>query len=205
MIDKFVCAEIPNPDMDPLLHEIVKAKMMHGPCGLLNKNSPCMKDRVCTKHYPAKLLQETQKVEDGYPKYRRRSTDDGGFKGSFINSMDLDNIWVVPYNPVLLRTFNAHINVEITRSVKSIKYINKGSNQAAFGLDKNADIDEIKIYECGRYINSSEGVWRILGFPIHDRYPTITHLDVYLENEQHVYFTTDNMMQRQSNPPKTTL
>ncbi|XP_060858512.1 uncharacterized protein LOC132935889 [Metopolophium dirhodum] len=80
MIDKFVCAEIPNPDVDPLLYEIVKANMIHGPCGLLNKNSPCMKGGVCSKRYPVTLIQETQRGEDGYPKYRRRSTNDGGFK-----------------------------------------------------------------------------------------------------------------------------
>jgi len=113
MIDKFVCAEIPNPDVDPLLYEIVKANMIHGPCGLLNKNSPCMKEDACSKRYLVTLIQETQRGEYGYPKYRRRSTNDGGFTLS-IKSIDLDNRWVVPYNPVLLRTFSAHINVEIT-------------------------------------------------------------------------------------------
>lgn len=46
IIDKFVYAEIPNPDVDPLLYEIVKSNMMHGPCDLLNKTSPCMTDGV---------------------------------------------------------------------------------------------------------------------------------------------------------------
>lgn len=206
MIDKFVCAEIPNPDEDPLLHEIVTANMMHGPCGILNRNSPCMKDGACSKRYPAMLIQETQRGQDGYPKYRRRSTNDGGFKIR-IRSFDLDNRWVVPYNPVLLRTFNAHINVEITSSIKSIKYVckyvTKGSDQAAFGLGN--DIDEIKMYESGRYISSSEAVWRILGFNIHDRYPAITHLDVHLENGQRVYFTEQNIAERLENPPTTTL
>lgn len=59
MIDKFVCTEIPNPEVDPLLYDIIKANMMHGPCGLLNKNPPCIKDGVCSKRYPAVLLQDT--------------------------------------------------------------------------------------------------------------------------------------------------
>lgn len=53
--------------------------------------------------------------------------------------MDIDNSWVVPFNPVLLRTFNAHINIEYCNSVKSIKYIckyvNKGSDHASFTLE----------------------------------------------------------------------
>jgi len=53
--------------------------MMHGPCGLLNKNSPCMKDGICSKHYPAALLRETKRDETGYLKYRCL-TDDDGFK-----------------------------------------------------------------------------------------------------------------------------
>jgi len=62
-----------------------------------------MKEGVYSKCYPVTLIQETQRSEDDYPKYRKRSINDGGFKVS-IKSIDLDNRWVVPYNPVLLRT-----------------------------------------------------------------------------------------------------
>jgi hypothetical protein len=77
---------------------------------------------------------------------------------------------------VLLRTFSANINVEITSSIKSIKYVckyvTKGSDHAAFGLGKTDNTNEIKIYESGRYIRSLEAAWKIVGFYIHDRYPT---------------------------------
>lgn len=43
--------------------------MIRGLCGLLNKHSACMKDGLCKKYYPAMLLQEIQRGEDGYPKY----------------------------------------------------------------------------------------------------------------------------------------
>lgn len=124
-----------------------------------------------------------------------------------VKNMDLDNRWVVPYNPVLLRTFEAHINVELCNSIKSIKYvckyINKGSDQAAFGLQN--DFDEVTRYESGRYISSSEAAWRIFCFPIHERYPPVMHLSVHLENGQRVYFTPDNFGDRIKNPPNTTL
>nr|XP_034195037.1 uncharacterized protein LOC117611211 [Osmia lignaria] len=124
-----------------------------------------------------------------------------------INEIELDNCWVVPYNPVLLRIFNVHVNVELCNSVKSIKYIckyvNKGSDQAAFVVE--SERDEVKLYESGRYISSSEAVRRILAFPIHERYPTVFHLAVHLENGQRVHFNSKNLAERLSNPPQTTL
>ena len=205
-IDTVIFAEIPDPEQDPLLYDIVKFNMIHGPCGNFRYNSPCMKGGICSKKYPRPLNKDTQTGEDGYPQYRRRSPADGGFTVE-INKMTLDNRWVVPYNPVLSRSFNAHINVEYCNSVKSIKYIckyvNKGSDQASFAL-KN-ERDEVKLYESGRYISSSEAVWRILAFPIHERFPTVFHLAVHLENGQRVYFTSNNLAQKLSSPPKTTL
>ncbi|XP_071575067.1 uncharacterized protein [Temnothorax nylanderi] len=184
MIDKVICAEIPDPLKDSLLHNIVKANMIHGPCGGLNYNSPCMKEGRCSKRYPRIFKNDTQTGGDGYPQYRRRSPADGGYTVE-INGIELDNRWVVPYNPVLLRIFNAHINVELCNSVKSIKYIckyvNKGSDQAVFALE--SEKNEVKMYENGRYISSSEAVWRILAFPIHERYPSVFHLNVHLEND----------------------
>ncbi|GFQ97538.1 ATP-dependent DNA helicase [Trichonephila clavata] len=108
--------------------------------------------------------------------------------------------------PFWSRTFNVHINVEFCNSVKSIKYIckyvNKGTDQATFGVE---DLDEVTRYESGRYISSSEAVWRILCFPIHERFPPVMHLSVHLENGQRVYFTEDNAIHKIIIPQKTTL
>ena len=40
--NKVVCAEIPDPISNPLLYNIVTKQMIHGPCGSINQNSPCM-------------------------------------------------------------------------------------------------------------------------------------------------------------------
>lgn len=53
-IDKYVCAEIPDPEKDPAGYAAVKRFMMHGPCGGGYPKSPCMKDFKCTKHFPKK-------------------------------------------------------------------------------------------------------------------------------------------------------
>ncbi|CAF4750159.1 unnamed protein product, partial [Rotaria magnacalcarata] len=167
--------------------------------------------------YPRQLLRDTETGEDGYPLYRRRKPEDGGIKTKLkmkINNsnqeIEIDNKWIVPYCPLLSRLFEAHINVEYCNSVKSIKYIckyvNKGSDQAVFGLENDRNsIDEIKHYQLGRYISSNEAIWRILDYPIHERHPTVIHLAVHLENGQRIYFTEDNLHEKMNDPPRTTL
>jgi hypothetical protein len=213
MIDSLISAELPNPQEDPGLFEIVKSQMMHGPCGRANPNSPCMQNGQCTKNYPKKFLQNTQTDQDGYPLYRRRSPQDGGI--SFVvkrgnTQIEVDNTWVVPYNKLLSKAFNAHINVEFCNSVKAIKYvtkyINKGSDQAVFALHQSVNSrDEVSKFQNGRYISSNEAAWRIFSFPIHDRYPPVCHLQVHLENRQRVYFNTDNIQERATTAKDTTL
>ena len=48
--DKIVLAEIPNPNTHPVLHNIFTKFMMHGPCGIANRKSPCMVDGCCSKN-----------------------------------------------------------------------------------------------------------------------------------------------------------
>ena len=50
--DSVVCAEFPDKDIFPELHQIVTKLMMYGPCGLANPNSPFMEDGKCTKSFP---------------------------------------------------------------------------------------------------------------------------------------------------------
>ncbi|XP_062541621.1 uncharacterized protein LOC134209646 [Armigeres subalbatus] len=139
-IDAIISAEIPDPSNDPELYEIVKKNMIHGPCGNLNKNSPCMIEGKCSK--------------------RRRSTEENGRTTTVqVNQQEIevDNRWVVPYSPLLSKTFKVHINVEYCNSVKSIKYIckyvTKGSDMAVFGVESGNSNDEIMQYQMGRYMN----------------------------------------------------
>ncbi|GFX75442.1 hypothetical protein TNCV_2547131 [Trichonephila clavipes] len=62
--------------------------------------------------------------EDLYPRYHRRSPEDGAIVTQ-IKENNADNRCVVPYNRFMYSTFNAHINVEFCNYVKSIKFICK--------------------------------------------------------------------------------
>jgi hypothetical protein len=100
-------------------------------------------------------------------------------------AIEIDNRWVVPFLPLLSKMFEAHIDMEYCNSMKSIKYVckyvNKGSEMAVFGISNERTNNEVMRYQLGRYISSNEAVWRILGFPIHERHPTVVHLSVHLK------------------------
>lgn len=119
-IDNLVCAELPNPEEFPRLNEVVLRTMIHGPCGNRNMNSPCMVEGKCTKGFPKEFCEETIMNSDGYPKYQRRDT---GSRAKGVHQVD--NRDVVPYNKHLLLKYDAHINVEICSSIRSIKYLFK--------------------------------------------------------------------------------
>ena len=66
-IDLVISAEIPDQEQDPHLHKMVMAHMIHGPCGNLNQNSPCMTDCKCSKDFPKPFLQSTEQGNDSSP------------------------------------------------------------------------------------------------------------------------------------------
>ena len=210
-VDSIISAEIPNIE-DEQLYNTVKNNMIHGPCGYLNIKSPCMSNGKCSKNFPKNFIEETQTDRDGYPLYRRRQPNNGGkivTKMLHGKEIQIDNRWVVPYCPLLSKIFNAHINVEMCNSVKSIKYIckyiHKGSDMAIVELEETDKCDEIKRYQMARYISSNEAIWRILDFQIHQRHPAIIQLVIHLENGQRIYFTESNVRERINIPPKTML
>jgi hypothetical protein len=108
------------------------------------------------------------------------------YKGGFA----FDNRWVVPYNPYLSLLFNCHINVEVYTSVAAVKYlykyVYKGHDRAQVdvGLVDVTTLDgatpaqphirdEIKIYQDGRYVLTSEANHRLYGFDLHKEHPNV--------------------------------
>ncbi|XP_024368015.2 uncharacterized protein [Physcomitrium patens] len=190
LVDRIVCAEIPDLDRQPQLYAAVAKHMMHGPCGLDNPNCPCMEDDRCTKNYPMQARDTTEVDGDGHVLYRRRN------QGRYIEKrvrgqiVRLDNRWVVPYNPYLIGRFNCHINVEICSSVKTVKYlykyIFKGSDRSVVETDEV--VDEIKDFLEGRYVAAQEACWRLFGFETNNKSHSICRLPVHLPDQQYVTF-----------------
>jgi hypothetical protein len=193
LIDSFISAEISDPVTDPLAYALVAEHMVHGPCGKLNPNSPCMKDGKWSKNYPKPFHDETSIDENGFAIYKHQ--DDGKFilKGN----IKLDNRWIVPYNPTLLKKYQAHINVEWcnkTIFVKYLfKYVTKGPDCSKIYLqrirngedvpydEETSSRNEVKEYLDTRYICEQDSCWRIYGFDYIDIIlPLGDYLCIYL-------------------------
>ncbi|KAG7958907.1 hypothetical protein I3843_10G043700 [Carya illinoinensis] len=154
--DEIVSAELPDKDNNLHLYTAVIKHMMHGPCGVLNPTNVCMKKNGCCKNYPKQFVSNTVVGNDCFPIYKRCNNG----RTAKIRGHDLDNRWVVPYNPYLLAMFDCHINVEICSTIKAVKYlykyIYKGHDRVAFNL---------------RWITPPEAMWRIFGFIINEVHP----------------------------------
>ncbi|CAH1421261.1 unnamed protein product [Lactuca virosa] len=197
--DKIVCAEIPDPIRYPKMHELVVSHMIHGPCGSLNSDCPCMNNeqKKCRFRYPRQFNETTLQGKDSYPVYRRR---DNGIEVD-IRGNKMDNRWVVPYNPKLLMMFNCHMNVEVCSSITSVKYvfkyIYKGHDKQVINIDPDGQpvvINEIKRYQDARYVSPPEAIWRIFSFPLSQIYPCVMALQVHLPNQQLVRFSEDDTL-----------
>ena len=172
VIDSFIRAELLSDEEDPdhKVNPIVKRCMVHGPCGAINPDAPCMvKDddgnKVCSKGFPKPFCDETRVKDNGYPEYRRRNNVTWT---QIVNGREvtMDNRWVVPFNPVLLAKYNAHINVEVCAAIEAVKYIHKyiykGSDKVTMQLSNPND--ELANHISARYIGPQQAVWRILEF-----------------------------------------
>ena len=216
-VDKVISAEIPRQD-DPILRQAVIKHLIHRPC-THDSNARCLRDGKCSKRFPKAFRVETGSNEgDYYVSYRRRSHSQGGEKAkiSFIapgvgkKEIEVDNSWIVPHSPELIRKFNCHLNAELCIShVGSIKYLfkyvckgpdrvtveirsHKCKNDPKGTAKQVPTIDEIQGYQDARYISASEAAWRLFSFPMVEHHPSVERLEVHLEGKQTVYFEKGN-------------
>jgi hypothetical protein len=174
-----ISVELPNPKMDPeWMFEIVSKCMMHGPCGPAFPNAPCMQDGRCSKGYPRPFRNETSLDKNGYPLYGRRDND----LKVLLKGVELDNNWVVPYNPYLCKKFNGHINTEASISIYGVKYlfkyIYKGHDRATMVIERfenaidgqQVERDEIQEYIDARYVYALKAVSCIFKMKLHGRF-----------------------------------
>jgi len=141
---------------------------------------------------------------NGYPIYRHRDTR----HTILVHGIELDNHWVVPHNVYLLTKYDAHINIEICKNIRVVKYlfkyVYKGHDRATIEISRQRDkvtegnvvaVDEIKKYLNCRYVSASKAAWRIFKFDMHEWFPTIERLQYHLPNQQMVLFDDDDDVQ----------
>ncbi|XP_042055739.1 uncharacterized protein LOC121800221 [Salvia splendens] len=201
-IDEIISAEIPDAQDDPYYYANVREFMVHGPCGIVRKSSPCMANGRCTKYFPKRYIAETNFDDDGYPIYRRR--DNG--RVILKDGVPLDNRFVVPHNRFLLMKYGGHINVEWCNQSRSIKYlfkyINKGYDRVTTSFFETGSngveniVDEVSLFYDCRYISSCEAAWRIFGYDIQYKDPAVERLSFHLPDEHYVVFEDSEPLER---------
>ena len=127
-----------------------------------------------------------------------------------VNGIQLDNKWVVPYNPYLLLKYNAHINIEICYTNSAVKYLYKYvykaldraivefriGDSAECSTNKAAmDVDEIVNYLEARHVSATESWHRLFANEPHANLPHFMRLALHLEHHQFVVFTGDSDLQ----------
>lgn len=197
--------------------------MLHGPH---TPSSSCFdKEKknqiICRHRFPKLFRNETIFTSNGYPEYQRPRNSSHGitYSKKNIREIDVDNSMVVPYNPILLKKYRCHINVEYCASIQSVKYIfdylHKGGDRAFCKLkkvngknnennNKSEVYDEITQYIDGRYISPMEAAWRLQKFPICGRSHGVINLAVHTENQQKIVFE-EKQESKALNKWKTTL
>ena len=95
---------------------------------------------------------------------------------------------VVPYSPLLLKKYAAHINVEVVANIRLVKYIFKytfkGHDRAHVELGQPHD--ELQAHIDARYLGAAEAAWRLFGFPIHGCSHAVERLAVHLPGQHFV-------------------
>ena len=171
--DSFVSAEMPDADRHPVLHDFVRAHMLHR-CDRrrCRRGSRPPAPAPCEKRFPhAPADVTTHPAGARYASYRRRHGE--------------PDAYVVPYNPPLLVRYNCHLNVEITSVLSTVKYlyayIFKGfdlTEAQQRALDASPH-DEIEEYIQHRYLGPSEAMWRIFKFPLYGLSHTVVVLSYH--------------------------
>ena len=110
----------------------------------------------------------------------------------------MNNHDVVPYNAYLAKRFNTHINVEVTTSIRLVKYMFKysfkGHDRAH--VEVGAAPDEIQAHLDARHLVATEAAWRLSEFDMNGSSHIVTGLAVHLPQENLVLFRPGGALQR---------
>lgn len=152
-IDCMITAQLPDPDTEPQLFNLVTKFMLHGPC----QDYKCWTGTECRLGYPRPYREITELPENTYPSYKRPNNGRHFVKGQ----NRYDNAHVVPTSRFLILKYGCHINVEAAVSIRAIKYlfkyILKGHDRTVAGVEDEENPNEIWTYVNARFLTPPEG------------------------------------------------
>lgn len=203
-VDGLLCAEIPPEEADPQLYELVMKVMIHRPCdgSIPNYRPKCRKNsETCSHGFPFVERECTVQSRGGYVLRRRKMTPIFHAKfGCYI-----DNTWVVPYNPKLLKYHQNHLNIMICAENLFFKYLfgymqKESSGQriqgsmykfATAGDGPIIDWNEIEHHRSLRVLGPYEAVYMIFGIPMTRMSHSVVSLPIHLPGKELVYYRGD--------------
>ena len=171
-IDHLIKAELPSNNAT--LRTKIAKYMTHNRNHLSREISRCRRGTHCIYGFPHPISSETTVKDDGRVQYKRSTEEDR---------------WIAPHIPELIDELDCHIFVDVVFTVSIFtylyKYLYKGPDHTAFHIPQHQGhpVDEIKDYIDGRYLSAHEAAWRILGFHITSKTPSVTSLPVHLPDQ----------------------
>ncbi|GJX97177.1 DNA helicase [Tanacetum coccineum] len=173
-VDRFISAELPDPEIDPQGYRVVFELMMHGPCGAAKMSAPYMKDNICVVPYNRALILAFE---------------------AHINVEYYGWSMLIKY----LFKYNSK-GIDIIFALVS-KPLGESSNIPG---PSRPPIEKIQNYLEGRFVCAHEAYWRILKFDIHRREPVVQILAVHLRGMQRITFRDRDKLEFVVNLPSRT-
>ena len=147
-----------------------------------------MKDGICTKKISKEFNPNTFAVFNGYPRYKHFDNE----RVVIIKGNQVDNYWVVPYNSWLSKKYQALINFEACLTIKFFKYlykcIYKKHDCPNFLINEQINYNEINRFLNCRCVSALEVYWGIFEYSVSEMSHNDIRLQVYLPNNQMIYF-----------------
>jgi hypothetical protein len=163
-INAIISTEIPNPERDPILFNVISTCILHRKCGRgINDNTMCMQNikKEYHTHFLKRFTEETRFDNDLFVIYKRSTEGPRIRKGyNIYNNRD-----VVPYSSYLSKRLNAYINVEVAASIKAFKYLYKyvfkGLDRISVTIASDAlrrEVDEVKEHIDARWLGPPKAI-----------------------------------------------
>jgi len=105
-----ISAQLPDPQLQPLLYAKFTKYMLHGLCGANNPQAKCMVNGKYSKHFPKKYKERTDWAKDSYPLYAR---PDNGLVFEYNGAKFTINMWSL----TVLNFFFSLIVISMLRSL----------------------------------------------------------------------------------------